>query len=96
MIVCASVFEIICPGPSRDQNNLLHTVKMMVYIHIIFGRLLDNSIKMVNWSPDHGLMELGKLNVSSSIRLKNIPRADQNFGYLPATVWTLTAIKIFL
>ena len=49
LIVCASVFEIICPGPGRDQNNLPHTVKIMVYTHIMFGHLFDNSIKIVNW-----------------------------------------------
>ena len=27
---CAPVFEIMCPEPSRKQNNLPHTIKIMV------------------------------------------------------------------
>ena len=88
LIVCASVFEIIFPGPGRDQNNLPHTVKIMV-IHIMFGRLFDNSIKkMVNWSLDHSVRELGKLKVSSYLQtdLKYTKSRNRNFGYLPTTV----------
>ena len=68
LILCASIFEIICTGPGRDQNNLQHTVKIMVYIHIMFGRLFDNSIKIVNWLHDHNLRELEKLKVSSYLQ----------------------------
>ena len=87
MIVCTSFFEIMCPEPGRDQNNLLHTDNIMVHIHIMLGHLFDNSIKMVNWLLDHNLRELGKLKVSSCLPSENIPKADRNFGYLPATVW---------
>ena len=61
LIVCASVFAIMCPGPGQDQNNLCspHTVKIMVYIHLIFGHLFNIAIKMVNWLLDHNLMEPG-------------------------------------
>ena len=68
LIVCASVFEIMCPGPGRNQNNLPHIVKIMVYIRIMFGHLFDNLIKMANWSLDHNLKELGKLKVSSYLQ----------------------------
>ena len=64
LIVCASVLEIICPGPSLDQNDLPHTIKIMVYIHIMFGYLFDNSIKMVYWLFGHNLRGLRKLKVS--------------------------------
>ena len=47
MIVCAPVYKIMCPEPGRDQNNLPHTVKIMVYIHIMFGHLFGNSVKTV-------------------------------------------------
>ena len=57
LIICASVYEIMCQGSSRDQSNLQHIVKIMVYIHIMFGRLFDNSIKMVNWSLDNNFRE---------------------------------------
>ena len=68
LIVCASVFEIMCPEPDRDQNNMPHTVKIMVYIHIMFGSLFDNLIKMVNWLLDHNLRELRRLKVSSILQ----------------------------
>ena len=50
LIVCVSVFEIMCPGPGRNQNNLPHIVKIMVYISIMFRHLFDNLNKMANWS----------------------------------------------
>ena len=33
LIVYASVIKIMCPGPSHDQNNLPHTVKMMTSLN---------------------------------------------------------------
>ena len=62
----------------------------------MFGHLFDNSIKIVNWLLERNLTTFkgpGKIKSIqlSSIGLKYIPRADQNFGYLPATVCTLTA-----
>ena len=34
LIVCESVFGIVCPGPGRDPNNLPHAVKIMfIYSH---------------------------------------------------------------
>ena len=68
MIVCASVFEIMCPGPVRDQNNVPHTAKLLVYIHIMFSHLFANSIKMVNWLLDYNLREQGKLKVSNDLQ----------------------------
>ena len=72
LIVRASLFEILCPGPGRDKNNLRywtsHIVKIMVYIHIMFGHLFDNSIKMVIRLLDYNLRELGKLKVFSHLQ----------------------------
>ena len=64
-IVCASIFKIMCPGPGWDQSNLPHTFKIMVYIHILFGHLFDNAIKMVNCFFLPQLKGTGKLKVSS-------------------------------
>ena len=62
-------FQTNVPETSPGQNNLPHTVKIMVYIiHIMFGHLFDNSIKMINWLLDHNLRELGKLEVSSYLQ----------------------------
>ena len=62
----------------------------MVYIQIMFGQLFCNFIKMIYWLPDYILRELGKSKVSSY--LQSDCEADQIFGYLPTTVWTL-AVK---
>ena len=40
---------------------------------------------MVNWLLDQNLKELGEIKVA------NYLQSDRNFGYLPATVWTLAA-----
>ena len=64
LIVFASVFEIMCPGPDQVHNNLSHTVKIMVYIYIMFGHLFDSSIKIVNWLLNDNLREPGKLKLS--------------------------------
>ena len=36
LMVCESVFEIMCPGPGWYQNILPHTVKLVMLLLLLF------------------------------------------------------------
>ena len=65
------IFDSLCISFRNNVPGIkiiCRTVKIMIYIHIMFGHLFDNLIKMVNWLFDYNLRELRKLKVFSSLQ----------------------------
>ena len=88
-------FEIIFPGPDRDQNNLPH-MKTLVELNGIYSYIIgfNQNNLLVTWPHFKGtgktksVLYLSALHGKVSSYLQSDWKiADRNFGYFSATDW---------